>query len=130
GLTAKTYLLVDHAGANIGGYQTVQAGVTESQDADIVLVATGTYGENVTVGTAIALVGLNNQGVAGTDTRGVESQISGQITVTTPAGVGDKVTFDGLKIFNTSDNATSFNGITVSSGVDVDIRDTVFTSPV
>ncbi|MEJ0075773.1 MAG: tandem-95 repeat protein [Alphaproteobacteria bacterium] len=130
GPSAKTYLLVDHAGANVGGYQAIQSAASAGVDGDTVLIAAGQYVENVAVGTAISLVGLNNQGIAGTGVRTAESEIDGQITVTTLAGVGDKVTFDGLKIENTSDNATSFNGITVSSGVDVDIRNSVFHSPV
>jgi len=81
----KTYDLVDHAGAGTGGFQTIQAAVSGAASGEVILVAGGTYNENVTVnesnltlenetGQAVKIVGTGGfagaidvaQGVTGT----------------------------------------------------------------
>jgi VCBS repeat-containing protein len=122
------YSLVDRSGANVGGYQTIQAAIDAADAGDTVLIAAGTYAENVTVNEAVTIKGAN-AGTAGAGTRAsAESSIVGQITVTANA------TIDGVEIRNTTANAsgndaaTKFEGVRVKGDVDVTVTNSIFYS--
>ncbi|HET8526437.1 MAG TPA: PxKF domain-containing protein [Actinomycetota bacterium] len=82
--------------------KTIQAAVNQVDVGGTVVVAAGTYAEHVTLDKAVTLQGAN-LGVAGNDSRGTESVISGsssgalQITA-------DDVTIDGFRISSPSNN--------------------------
>ena len=86
----KTYLLVDSDGD--GGYGTVSGAVAAANDDDTILVAAGTYNENVLVNKDVTILG-GNAGIAGFSARGAESTIKGGIHI-----LANGVTLDGLKI--------------------------------
>jgi Ca2+-binding RTX toxin-like protein len=97
--TLKNIEIVDNAnGSNIllvgnGGYATIQAAIDAASNGDTILVAAGTYVENVDVNKDVTILGPNH-GKAGTDsTRGAEATIDGQVTISV-AGV----TIDGVEI--------------------------------
>ncbi|HEX9966181.1 MAG TPA: hypothetical protein VGB04_14480, partial [Allosphingosinicella sp.] len=74
-----------------GGFATIQAAVDAAKDGDTIVIAAGTYAENVNVNKDLALLGPN-QGIAGTAERGAEAVIDGMVTIS-----ADGVTIDGLK---------------------------------
>jgi Ca2+-binding RTX toxin-like protein len=75
-------------------YTTVQSAVTAAGASDTVLLAAGTYSENVVVDKALTILGANH-GVAGYASRGAESIIDGGFRLT-----ASDVTLDGLNIIN------------------------------
>ncbi|MEA2879412.1 MAG: large repetitive protein [Hyphomicrobiales bacterium] len=121
--------IVDGAGAGRillvgnGGYASIGAAVAAAVDGDTILLAPGTYTENVTVDKDITIAGANH-GVAYNGTRISESDIVGQIYVH-----ADGVTIDGVKITNGAnvggvpagvyvdrDNVTITNSVFVGDG--------------
>ncbi len=105
----------------MSGYATIQAAIDASTDGDIIAVDAGTYAENLSVNKAVTIQGAN-AGVAGSGSRGAETVIQGQATVTAAA------TIDGVKVLNTSANNVSFVGVNVQGDVDVTIANSVFYS--
>jgi serralysin len=75
-----------------GGYATIQAAIDASSNGDIIILASGTYVENLNVNKDVTILGPNH-GVGATATRGAEAVIDGQIAINA-AGV----TLDGVKI--------------------------------
>ncbi|MBR0850306.1 cadherin-like domain-containing protein [Bradyrhizobium diazoefficiens] len=124
----KDVQLFDHSGKLIGTFDTIQAAVNAGADGDKIVLAAGTYVEDVSLDKNIEIDGANS-GIAGTGTRGAESVIRGQMTVTAAHSLTDKVIINGVEIYNTSDAAHAFTGINVTSGADVTVTDTVFFSP-
>ncbi len=74
-----------------GGFATIQAAVDAAEDGDVILVAPGTYAENVTVNKAVTILGAN-AGISGNGMRGTESTLNGNITI-----AADGITIDGLR---------------------------------
>ena len=92
----QTVHLVDpaHAGS---AYISAQDAINHAAAGDTILLAQGTYNENLTTDKALTILGANH-GVAGTAARGAESVINwttgNAVTVNTTA----QVTFDGLTV--------------------------------
>ena len=76
-----------------GGYASIQAAIDASSDGDTIVVASGTWTENLDVNKDVTIQGVNNHGVDGTAVRGAETIINGQIVINA-AGV----TIDGVKL--------------------------------
>jgi Ca2+-binding RTX toxin-like protein len=89
---------IDDNGAGVillvgnGGYATIQAAIDAAANGDTILVAAGTYVENLDVDKDVTILGAN-RGIAGTGVRGDEVVIDGQIVINA-AGV----TIDGVEI--------------------------------
>ena len=89
---------IDGAGtANIllvgnGGYATIQAAIDAAVAGDTIMLAAGTYNEDIVLDRAVTILGANH-GVAGTGTRGLESVITGGFEIT-----GAGAVIDGVKI--------------------------------
>jgi hypothetical protein len=117
----------DHAVLLVGAgsdYTTIQEAIAAAQDGDTILVAAGIYDEDLTINKDVTILGANH-GIDGSGSRGLETIIEGKVTVTAASGA---VILDGVEVLNTSDNATNFNGLTVSGGADVTIVHSVFAS--
>jgi Ca2+-binding RTX toxin-like protein len=84
--TGGRYLLVGN-----GAYGSIQAALTDALDGDTIVLAAGTYNENLTITKDVTIVGPN-AGKLLVDTRGAEASITGLMTI-----VADGVTFDGVK---------------------------------
>ncbi|MBS3777787.1 MAG: hypothetical protein KGY50_00670, partial [Candidatus Thermoplasmatota archaeon] len=76
-------------------YSTIQAAIDNANPGDTIIVAAGTYTEDITIDKAITLQGANT-GIPGDGSRGSESIIDGFITIT-----GDGATLDGFAIEST-----------------------------
>jgi Ca2+-binding RTX toxin-like protein len=82
-----------------GGYASIQAAIDASSDGDVIIVASGTWNEDLTINKDVTILGANNHGIAGTGARGAESVINGQIAVT---AAGSGATLDGFKLVGPS----------------------------
>jgi Ca2+-binding RTX toxin-like protein len=89
-----------------GGYASIQAAIDASSNGDIIIVASGTWTENLTVNKDVTILGANNHGIDAMAVRGAESVIDGQIIVTA-AGA----TIDGFKLIG--DQPGSFGNTAV-----------------
>jgi len=127
-LTKKVQLF-DGSNKLVGTFDSIQAAVDGASDGYTIRLAAGSYEESVTIDQNIAILGAND-GDSASGARGAESVIRGQVTVSAAHSATDKVVIDGVKIYNTSDNTTSFTGITVGSAADVEIKNSIFYSPV
>jgi large repetitive protein len=122
--------LFDSANHLIGTFDHIQDAINAGADGDLIRLAAGTYDENVTLNKNIEIDGVN-AGTAGTAAlRGAESVIRGQVTVSAAHSATNHVTVNGVEIYNTSDNATQFIGVNVTSGADVTLTNSVFYTPI
>jgi hypothetical protein len=75
-----------------GGFGTIQAAIDAAAADDTILVAAGTYNENLEVTKSLTILGAN-RGVSGSETRGDETVLTGGFHIT-----ADNVTIDGFEI--------------------------------
>ena len=121
--------LFDSTNHLIGTFDHIQDAINAGADGDKIVLAAGTYDENVSLSKNIEIDGANS-GTAGTGARGAESVIMGQMTVSAAASAAAHVIINGVEIYNTSDTAHPFVGINVTSATDVTVTNSVFFSPV
>ena len=115
----------DGSNSFVSSYATIQGAIDASVDGYTIVVASGTYAEDLNINKAVTLKGAN-AGLAGDESgRGAETVIDGQITVSNASGF---VAIDGIKVLNSSDNATSFNGLRVTDATDLAVMNSVFAS--
>ena len=72
--------LFDSANHLIGTFDHIQDAINAGADGDLIRLAAGSYDENVTLNKNIEIDGVN-AGTVGTGSRGAESVIRGQVTV-------------------------------------------------
>jgi len=121
--------LFDGANKLIGTFDHIQDAVDVAADGYAIRLSAGTFAESVTIDRNVAILGANS-GDPAAGSRVAESVIAGQVSVTAAHSATNKVTIDGVEIFNTSSNSVSFTGIQVSSGADVSIKNSIFFSPI
>lgn len=120
----KTFLLVD----NQGSYTTIQSAVDAASDGNFILVAAGTYTENVNFNKAVTVLGAKygvDGGARDESVAAGEANVVGrhQITATTGA-----VTLDGLRFVNNS--TASGNVLQIGNGAGHTVENSVFWSSV
>jgi Ca2+-binding RTX toxin-like protein/chemotaxis receptor (MCP) glutamine deamidase CheD len=104
---------------------SIQEAIDNASDGDTIMLRAGTFTEDLTISKAITLIGANG-GIAGADAgRGAETIIDGAVTVSTAAG---SVSINGIELLNSSDNATTFNGLTLTGAANLSLMNSVFAS--
>lgn len=96
-LLMMSIVLVSTASASIINvpvdYGTIQEAITAATPDDTIIVAAGSYVENLNINKAIELRGSNYNVNPNTDIRGAETVISGQVTL-----ASNGITLNGLKV--------------------------------
>jgi serralysin len=92
-----------------GGYATIQAAINASSDGDIIIVASGTYVENLDVNKDVTILGANH-GIDGTAARGGESIVNGQIVINA-AGAS----IDGFKLIGAATGSLGTTAVEVKA---------------
>ena len=92
-----------------GGFATIQAAINAATAGDTIMLAAGTYNENIVLDRAVTILGANH-GVTGTGTRGLESVITGGFEIT-----GAGAVIDGVKITGGAPAFGSTDAIHVSA---------------
>ena len=114
----NTFLLVDPQGS----YTTIQDAIDAASDGDTLLVAAGTYTDNVTVNKEVTILG-SNAGTAGNGARAnLEAIIDGTVVITSAA------TLDGFEFLNETASPANFYGVRIQGGIDVSIVNSLFYS--
>ncbi len=88
-----------------GGYATISAALAAANSGDTIMVAAGTYNEDITLSEGVTLLGANH-GISSDGTRGAESIIHGRIVVNTT----EATTIDGFRVV--ADGTTGTSGPT------------------
>jgi hypothetical protein len=126
-ITINPVSVFDSGNVYRGSFATIQDAIDDGATVggDVIVVASGTYNEDLTVNKAVTIQGANS-GLAGNSAgRGGETTIDGTITVSTAVG---SVVLDGIEVLNSSDNSTTFNGLVVTGAADMTVTNSVFTS--
>ncbi|MBC2775834.1 hypothetical protein H6M51_23515, partial [Rhizobium sp. AQ_MP] len=126
-ITINPVSVFDSLNVYRGSFATIQEAISNGAtvDGDVIVVASGRYDEDLTITKAITIRGANF-GVAGSDEeRGGETTIDGTVTVSTAVG---SVVIDGVEVRNSSNNATPFNGLTVTGAANLSLMNSVFAS--
>jgi Ca2+-binding RTX toxin-like protein len=121
--------LFDSTDHLVGTFDHIQDAIDAGADGYRIRLAAGSYDESVNIDKNIEIDGAN-AGTPGADPRGAESIIRGQITVSAAHSATNRVTINGVEVYNTSDNTHPFVGIQVNSAADLTVTDSVFFSPV
>ncbi|HET9640380.1 MAG TPA: M10 family metallopeptidase C-terminal domain-containing protein [Allosphingosinicella sp.] len=120
-----------------GGYATIQEAINAAADGDTIIVAAGTYVENLDVNKDVTILGAN-RGVDGNAVRGAESIVDGQIVINAagasidgfklvgaaPGSLGDtavEVKADNFSLSNSVLDGSGYVAIITSSVGTVDI---------
>jgi Ca2+-binding RTX toxin-like protein len=92
-----------------GGFATIQAAVDAAEDGDTIVVAPGSYDENVVVNKDVTIRGAN-AGIPGSGTRGPETEVT-SFNIT-----ANGVTLDGVQVtgYQQTENSAFPAGINVS----------------
>jgi hypothetical protein len=93
-----------------GGYASIQAAINAAVAGDTIMLAAGTYNENIVLDRAVTILGANH-GVMGTGTRAAESVITGGFEIT-----GAGAVIDGVKVTGGAPAFGSTDAIHVSAG--------------
>ena len=93
-----------------GGFATIQAAINAAVAGDTIMLAAGTYNENIVLDRAVTILGANH-GVMGTGARGAESVITGGFEIT-----GAGAVIDGVKVTGGAPAFGSTDAIHVSAG--------------
>jgi Ca2+-binding RTX toxin-like protein len=121
--------LFDGADHLVGTFDHIQDAINAGADGYRIRLAAGSYDESVDISKNIEIDGVN-AGAVGTGSRGAESVIRGQVTVSAAHSATNHITVNGVEVYNTSDNSHPFVGIQVNSAADVTVTNSVFFSPV
>jgi VCBS repeat-containing protein len=106
---------------NVTTYAELVAALAAANDGDTINLSAGAYVGDLAITRDVVINGAN-AGLAGSAARGAESVIAGQVT----ANAG--VMINGVEFLNTSDNATTFNALTLSGPRNVTITNSLFYS--
>jgi Ca2+-binding RTX toxin-like protein len=118
---AGRFLLVGN-----GGFDTIGAAIAEAVNGDTILLAAGTYSEDLTINKLVTIIGANG-GVVGTDAArdliagAGESTIAGRIVV-----LYDGVTIDGVRVLNGNSGGAFENAGIHVQAENVTIENSVF----
>ncbi|HEY0130408.1 MAG TPA: hypothetical protein VGB57_03310, partial [Allosphingosinicella sp.] len=101
-----------------GGYATIQEAIDAASNGDTILVASGTYTENLDVNKDVTILGPN-RGVAGTGTRAAEAVIDGQIVINAAGATldGFRLVGDAAGPLGTTAVEVKANNFTLSNSV-------------
>ncbi|HYD88988.1 MAG TPA: FG-GAP-like repeat-containing protein, partial [Vitreimonas sp.] len=130
---------IESAGGTIllvgsGGFATIQEAIDAASDGDVIMIAAGTYNEDLVIDVAVTILGAH-AGVAGTDGARDEAGGVGETTIVgnshiTAAGA---VTIDGVRFLNdatTTGGGPSNPTLQIQSGFDHVITNSIFYSTV
>ena len=104
---------------NVGnsGFSTIQAAVDAATAGDTILIAAGSYSENVTINKAVSLLGAN-AGVAGNAVRSAESSVLGRFTVASSGVTIDGLGFNGgASAIRGEAGANAYDNLTIVNNV-------------
>ncbi|HYG46825.1 MAG TPA: hypothetical protein VD846_02690, partial [Allosphingosinicella sp.] len=122
-IEGRVFTLADTASTLLvgpGGFPTIQAAVDAARDGDTIVIAAGTYAENVDVDKNVTILGPN-QGIGGTATRGAEAVIDGMVTISA-AGV----TVDGIRFVGRGLSPLGGHDAVVVLADDFTVTDSIF----
>ena len=109
--------LRDSSNAVIGTFATIQAAVDAAVDGQTILIAAGTFTENVTINKAVTVLGAN-AGVAGNGARGAASSVLGNFTVASSSVTIDGLDFNGgASAIRGEAGANAYDNLTIVNNV-------------